>query len=466
MRYLMGTGLALFCLAWGLPASTQDVLGEYEESIIGYSDSRDLADPVSLLQRKIEAGKVRLKQEPSRGYLASLLRQFGIAVDSQTLVFSKTSTQKDHINPKSPRALYFNDTVYVAWVPGSEDIDVTAVDPKKGPVFFTLSQQSEARPRFVRRADCMQCHLGPKTLHVPGVFVRSNFTAPDGTPLSQITDFVSGHNSPLKDRWGGWYVTGTHANDVHLGNLTVPNRENLDKVDLAAGGNITSLADRFDTSRYLSPGSDIVALLVLEHQIRMQNYITQANYETRYALHERKQLKETSGPQYAWTKRRIAVAGEALLTYMLFRDEAALKGEVRGTSNFARDFPKTGPRDRTGRSLRDFDLKTRLFRYPCSYLLYSPSFDALPDEMRAYLYRRLYEVLSGKERSGLYASLTAEDREAVFAILLDTKPDFAAFVKAKRLALPSSPAFRFFGHILVDREDDLCENGARREMRP
>jgi hypothetical protein len=434
-RMVYGAGLAgsvflaLLLLAWGLPASPQRVLEEPEESIIHYSESQDLADPVSRLQKKITDGKTKLEYEGSHGYLASLLNHLGIPAASQSLVFSKTSSQNDHISPKTPRALYFNQEVYIAWVPGGEVIDIAAVDPNKGPVFFTLSQSREERPRFVRRDDCMRCHLGSKTLDVPGLFVRSNFTAPDGAPLSQITEFVSGHNSPLKDRWGGWYVTGTHANDVHLGNITVADRRNLDKVDLTIGGNITSLQDRFDTTRYLSPGSDIVALLVLEHQIRMQNYLTRANYETKYALADRRRFKDTSSPQYAWTQQRISAAGEALLTYMLFRDEAPLKGEVKGTSTFASDFTKVGPRDRKGRSLRDFDLKTRLFRYPCSFLIYSQAFNALPEMMKDYLYRRLREVLSGKDRSRMYATLSAGDRKAVFAILLDTKPEFAAWIK-------------------------------------
>jgi hypothetical protein len=419
----------LLLLTLGLPAFPQRVLEEYEENIVHYSRSDDLADPVSRLQKKIGDGNTKLEYETSRGYLASLLKQLGISAASQTLVFSKTSSQNDHISPKTPRALYFNDEVYIAWAQGGEVIDVAAVDPHKGTVFFTLSQNPVERPRFVRRDDCMRCHLGPKTLNVPGLFVRSNFTAPDGTPLSQITEFVSGHNSPLKDRWGGWYVTGTHANDVHLGNITVPDRQNLDRVNLAAGGNVTRLGDRFDTARYLSPGSDIVALLVLEHQIRMQNYLTRANFETRFALHERRQLKDITGPQYAWTKQRIVAAGEALLMYMLCRDEAALKGEVRGTSTFARDFPRAGPRDRKGRSLRDLDLKTRLFRYPCSFLIYSRAFDALPGEMKAFLYGRLYEILSGKDKSRRYATLSARDRKAILTILLDTKPDFAAWIK-------------------------------------
>src|SRR5207249_5485249 len=113
-----------------------------------------------------------------------------------------------------------------------------------------------------------------------------------------------------------------------------------------------------------------------------------------------------------WSQERIALAGEMLLEYMLFRDEAQLKGPVSGTSAFAEEFERRGPRDSKGRSLGEFDLHTRLFRYPCSFMVYSPAFDSLPQAMKTYLWGRLEQILTGNDKSATYASLKTEDRQA------------------------------------------------------
>ena len=278
--------------------------------------------------------------------------------------------------------------------------------------------------------------------------------------------FVNGHNSPLEERWGGWYVTGTHAGASHLGNtfVTVAAHRQNPTADIqtpGVGTNVTDLRGRFDTKRYLSRHSDLVALMVLEHELRMHNLITRANYETRLALdqemahltqlNELNELNELTGLKGLteltgvtevvgsgpvsdgglsdWTQQRIAIAGEMLLEYLLFRNEAVLKGPVKGTSAFAREFQRGGPRDSKGRSLRQLDLKTRLFRYPCSFLIYSAAFDALPQEMKNYVWRRLEEILSGRDRSDTYANMAAEDRQAVLEILYDTKPEFRQWLR-------------------------------------
>ena len=202
-------------------------------------------------------------------------------------------------------------------------------------------------------------------------------------------------------------------------------------LDVSTGGNIINLSNHCDLSTYLSPHSDIVALLVLEHQVRMQNLLTLANYETRYALAEQTAASNTNAAKYPapnapeWTQQRITLAGEKLLEYMLFRDEAELKGTVKGTSGFSEEFQKIEPVDSKGRSLRQFDLKKRLFRFPCSFLIYSPAFDALPQQMKNYLWQRLTQILTGADHSPTYASISPDDRQAILEILLDTKHDFA-----------------------------------------
>lgn len=396
----------------------ETILGPAEESVLRYEDSADLNDPVARLQRRLQKGQARLSYTNGHGYLPSLLQQLGISVTSQTLVFSKTSSQAAHTSPRTPRALYFNDQSYVGWVPGGETIDVVGVDSRKGPIFYTLEQRPEASPHFVRRNECLsQCHLGPKTQNVPGLFVRSILTTAEGRPRDEVRDFVSGHGSPLERRWAGWFVTGTHSGDQHLGNAWLPAGRPVSAVDLRPGSNVTDLRPFTETPLYLSPHSDTVALMVLDHSVRLQNLLTQATYETRLA-------QELPGGSPGDAPTRIARAGDALLTYLLFRDEAPLHGAVTGTSDFARDFALRGPRDHQGRSLREFDLQRRLFRYPCSYLIYSPAFDALPGAMKSYLYPKLRRILRGQESSGLFGSLTAADRTAVEEILRATKPEF------------------------------------------
>jgi len=418
----------------------QEILGEAQERIIHYGATDGLADPVTLLKNRLAKGTANLKFEPERGYLKPLLKELRVPVSSQVLVFSKTSSQHDQTSPQTPRAIYFSDNVSVGWVPGGAVIDLAAVDPGRGPIFYTLAQKPELGPRFERRADCMQCHFGNKTFFVPGLLVRSVYTSFDGTPLARVDGFISGHNSPLRDRWGGWYVTGTASDDFHLGNLFATNTNNPEQLDISAGVSLTDLRGRFDTTPYLSTHSDIVALLVLEHQVRMQNLITMANYETRYALSEQEvsvsyapiSLTQTAASD--WPQQRIALAGERLLEYMLFLDEAQLKGTVKGASTFAAEFQLAGPHDSKGRSLRQLDLKMRLFRYPCSFLIYSDAFEALPLQMKNYVWQRLEQILTGKDNSPSYALMSAADRQAVLEILRETKPEFAKWLRAQTFA--------------------------------
>ena len=405
-------------------------LPDFEEKIIGYDRTEELVDPVALLNKQVEAGSVKFAFEDRLGYLNAVLKQFKVPVSSQTLVFSKTSCQAEFTSPKTPRALYFNDNVYVGFAQGDDMLDVIAIDPNKGPIFYVLEQRPDGKPLFKRASSCMGCHLSLKTQNVPGLMLRSNFTASDGRAMSQVNDFIGGHNSPLDQRWGGWFVTGTHAGDGHLGNMFVNERVPPTKLDLKKTSNITDLSPFMDTSKYPSPHSDTVALLVLDHANRMQNLLTRAQYETSFALHDRAAKNATA----SWSDQRVAIAGEVLVAYMLMRDEPPLHGEVRGTSSFASEFAKLGPFDTKGRSLREFDLHTRLFKYPCSYQIYSEAFDALPAEMKAFIWKRLEEVLGGKEQSGQYAGFAASDRQAVREILLDTKPEYRAWVEKNSLA--------------------------------
>ena len=372
-------------------------------------------DPVAQLQARLDSGRERLDYEPGHGYLRSVLDKLRVPVSSQTLVFSKTSFQYRRITPDRPRALYFNDDVYVGQVHEGKALEFIAFDPRQGAIFYVLDEQQAERPTFQRaELDCTQCHVAAATRGVPGVLVRSVFPNPTGTQAALAPSFITGHQSPMRERFGGWYVTGSHGRARHMGNAVVRNREQPEDIDRDGGANVTDLSSRIDTARYLTPHSDIVAQLVQAHQTQLHNLITLTNYQTRLAHYANPDANGAPREQY----ERPA---EELVRYLLFANEAPLEDPVRGTSGFAEEFAARGPRDPKGRSLRDFDLQTRIFKYPCSYLIYSDAFDAIPEPAKSYVYRRLYAVLSGHDTSSDFARLSVADRTAALEILIATK---------------------------------------------
>jgi hypothetical protein len=390
-------------------------------------------DPISRLQKRIDAGEATLHFEERRqGYLASVLKELNVPVSSQMLVFSKTSFQRRYISPHAPRAVYFSDDMYVGWVQGGKVLEFSAVDSQQGAIFYSLQQKSSGGVKFTRHThECTQCHASSLTQGVPGHVIRSVYAAPDGMPLFGAGTFISKPSSPIEKRWGGWYVTGTHGKHLHMGNLVVRHSDDIGQLDFSTGANVTDLSQLIDTTPYLSPHSDIVALMVAEHQTQMHNAITHAGFEARIAIHYQKAinkaLNESDSYRSPGTLGRIASAGDKLLKQMLFVGETSLQGPIVGTSEFATEFAKRGPSDSKGRSLRDFDLKTRMFKYPCSYLIYLESFDMLPPVVKQHVYRRLWEVLTGKETGEEFAHLSGDDRKSILEILLETKtglPDY------------------------------------------
>jgi hypothetical protein len=337
----------------------------FDEDTIHYSKV-DPAGPVARLQQRIDRGEAHLSFDPQSGYLLSLLEALNISRSSQMLVFSKTSFQRERISPATPRALFFNDAVYVGFIPGSPLMEVSMADPQLGGVFYSLEQSPAAKPRFVRNDQCLECHASAKSMGVPGHLVRSFATDENGSvDLNDGTSEVD-DRTPITDRWGGWYVTGAHGAQTHRGNLFGKAAFDRQQREPNFLGNLTDLGRFFDIGRYPQPTSDIAALLVLEHQTHMHNFITRLHYETTLALE-----------QYGHINYLKNIS-EAFLKYLLFIDAAPLNSPIKGTSGFAEQFEQLGPKDKQGRSLRQFDLGTRLFKYPCSYLIYSEAFDALP----------------------------------------------------------------------------------------
>ncbi len=413
----------VFLSAMIAPATAQL---DFEQAPINYGKA-PTHDAVTRLQKQLDAGQVTLEHDEQHGYLKSLLELLDVPVSSQVLVYSKTSFQLRRISPRTPRALYFNDESHVGWVQRGEAIEIMATDPQQGEIFYTLSQTKSDHPKFVRdQGQCIICHASSRTEGVPGGLVRSVVVNSAGRPQFGAGTFTIDHRSPFDRRWGGWYVTGTHGAMRHMGNVFATSRVRPEELDREAGANMTDLTDRFDTEAYLTPHSDVVALMVLEHQTRMQNLITRASHEARSAAHHdgimNAALDRPADHVSDTTRRRVQSVSEKLVKYLLFAEEFTLTSPVRGTSDFAEQFTARGPKTADGRSLRDFDLQTRMFRYPCSYLIYSKSFDELPAPVRQHVITRLDEVLTGEDQSEDFAHLSEEDRRAIREILLETKP--------------------------------------------
>ena len=397
--------------------------------------TRIRTDRVAQLNARLRTGDAQLAFDGQRGFLPAVLDALDVPVESQTLVFSKTSLQSDFIGPDNPRAIYFNDDVAVAWIRGAPAIELAALDPEQGVMFYALSQRRRARG-FQRPRSCLECHVSDETLGVPGLAVGSAVIDPEGVPYVSIP---VDQRTPISSRWGGWYVTGETGLGPHVGNTVATDPDEPMLLEDEANFNLPTVEDRFDTSGYLTPYSDIAALMVLEHQTHMTNLLTRTGWEFRVAAYEGRLTRGLfRAPRPAGGEATSRAAGEdatlretvtVLVDYMLFVDESPLADRMQGTAGFEAAFETRGPFDRRGRTLREIELDLRLFRYPCSYMIYTAAFDALPAAAKDAVYRRLWQVLSGADRDSRYEHLTRVDRQAIVEILRDTKPDLPDYYR-------------------------------------
>jgi hypothetical protein len=423
----------------GLLAGSVAVFGIYAITVVAqlpdsFVASRDhpsieyskgpVTDRVADLNRKIQDGLVRLRFDGpgASGYLRSTLDALNVPVESQVAVFAQNSSQGDLIGLKNPRAIYFTDSVAVGFVRGGKAIEVAALDPRQGVIFYTLDQTPADVPQFVRNDQCLACHLSWNTRGVPGLFVVSMLTLPEDKN-AYASGFVSDHRTSFDTRWGGWYVTGSLGSIRHMGNLPV---STMTTPAEPTAHTLDSLIGRFDTAGYLSPYSDVAALMVLEHQTHMTNLITRLGWEARLAAYDAR-MDTTPLPRApgARTQKntRVEDAAVDLVDYALFVYEELPRDRIRGSSGFAEKFSALAPADRKGRSFRQLDLDRRLLRYPCSYMIYSDAFNALPAAAKDRVYQRMWQVLSGQDKSARYARLLPADRQAIVDILRETKKD-------------------------------------------
>ena len=410
-------------------ASTLQADDDFEHPPISYQESPS-RDPVARLLERIQSGDESLVPDSNGNYLKSLLHALNVPETSQCLVFSKTSMQILHIGPRTPRAIYFNDSIYVGMVVGSPILELAAMDPQLGSVFYTL-ERDEKSFRIIRdRGQCLSCHATSRTERVPGVLVRSIYSDRSGRPRSGSSTYITDHRSPLEQRWGGWYVTGQHGTMRHLGNIFADDRDDPQKVDMEAGANCDQLPKAIHVSEYLQDTSDIVALMVLEHQTRVHNLITRANYESRQATYLDRSMNVALGRASDFvsesTQRRVASVGEALLGGLLFAYEVELSSPVEGSRGFVQEFQARGPVDSKGRSFYQLDLKRRMFRYPCSFLILSEHFEGLPEPVSHYVRSRLREILAGKSKLPQGVRLSKPELDSIRVMLNEFKPGWLA----------------------------------------
>jgi hypothetical protein len=420
------------------PAPDAPLPYDTEYPFIGYAGKAQ-HNPVARLEERLARGEVRLTWRAPRGYLDSLLKVLDIDKSSQTLLYSKTSLQSDYIDAATPRAMYFNDDSYVAWIPGAPLIEIATMDSVLGQVFYTLDNTGKSTPpshggaavKLVREnALCLQCHDTYSLLGggVPRFIFLSTIVSVAGDTLTGGPGVETTDETPVEDRWGGWFVTGHEGHLQHRGNVLVHDPGELADPAKGRHRDIVNVDGLVDTHDYLTNKSDIVALFVLEHQVHIKDLITRVSYKSRSVL-----MRQLGAAPEARTWDELPPAAqklvrpmlEALVRALLFVHAAPIDGPVSGSSGFDAWFQRQGPRDGQGRSLRELDLTTRLFRYPLSYVIYSEAFDGLPGYAQDYVYHRIADVLKGKETGADFAHLDASLRKAILEILLATKPAFA-----------------------------------------
>ncbi len=376
--------------------------------------SRPTTDRVARLKQALTQNGRSLQRDARTGYLRSVLEALGVPVDSQLLVFSKTGVQRAFTNPQNPRALFFDQSVAVGYAPGAPVIEIAAHDPQQGVVFYTFDQAAAA-PVFTRRTSCLTCHVSASTLDVPGMIVRSNTVGDDGNVMPRIGSRDVNHQTPHPDRWGGWFVTSEdaappYAQMAHGGNITFSGRG-----DTSNQVFVDWLNSSPETRGYPSSSSDIVGLLVFDHQMHAINLLTRLNWESRVAS----RISDAGASNGA--VRRLV---DELAEYLLFADEAPPLVPLTPRPGFAASLESKIPKDHRGRSFGQLDMVNRLLRYSCSYMVYSEAFNGLSPAVKEAVYRRMVDVLSRSDPPATRARLTADDRRAILEILRDTKPDF------------------------------------------
>ncbi|MGL6075109.1 MAG: hypothetical protein ACRC8S_13195 [Fimbriiglobus sp.] len=403
---------------------------DLERPPIRYSTAAP-ANAVSRWEEANAKAELPLRYRDGLGYLPDVLKALDVPVSSQMLVFTRTSLQRSRISPRTPRAIYFNDEVSVGFCRNGDVLEIAATDDHLGTVFYTIDQSREERPKFVRQTEtCLICHGSSRNQGFPGHLHRSVWSDTRGEPIFSRGTKTVDQTTAIQDRWGGWYVTGKTGQQTHMGNQVIGGWAWQDPKNPIDFANVLSLKRFFTAGSYLSEHSDVVALMVHAHQGEAHNRLTRAGFQTRLALHEQAELNKALGEKpntrLESITRRIGWACEPVVEYFFFCDEAEITEPITGSTTFAEEFQARGPFDSKKRSLRELDLKKRLFRYPLSYTIYGRAFHHLPTEAKDRIWQRLNEILTGQDKTERFSHITPTDRQAIREILIATHPEIPA----------------------------------------
>ena len=398
---------------------------DYELEPHGYF-SKDAKDPVTLLMKRVQRGEVLIKEPNGKPLVERLLRELGLNKDTQVLVFSRTSLQRREVSYSNPRALYFNESVYLGWMPNGR-IEIASFDPELGPIFYFQRELDDASsPLLARTRSCLGCHAGDATNFLPGSLGRSVYPDKSGRSLRSIDDYRrSGHHIPLHDRYGGWFVSGNHGAMRHMGNAIASREGGKITIDREQFANLEKLDRFFSTEAYPAPGSDIAALLVFDHQVTMHHRLVEAAYRARQSLFDSKlDPKETDVSKLSKGRStdEFLEGRDKVVDYLLFRDETPIP-KVSCDPAFQRAFSANRIADRRKRSLKDLRLDGRIFENRCSYMIYSPTFDQFPPMLKGAIYARIHEILTSPKPVEGFDYLGKEEKRRILEILDETKED-------------------------------------------
>ena len=372
------------------------------------------SDRFTRIKDDLESGRIALDRTSEKAFVVSLLHVLNVPASSQMLVFSTPSLQLRFISPSNPRALFFTDDVYVGFIPGGR-VEIVSLDPELGAIFSIFDIPRDTQPVRIERSErCMNCHAAADTGFVPGLLMKSVIPGPAGGSLTAYRIEQTGHGIPFDQRFGGWYVTGNPPIAGNLANFIGRFSEGvLTKQAIEPG-------TRFDFARYPVATSDVLPQLLLEHQAGFVNRVVEASYRARTALHA------SGGALSREQADELDAQARIVTRYVLFADEVALPPDgVVGDEVFKKDFLVAQRNAANGGALREFDLRTRLFKRRCSYMVYSVVFAGLPPPMKQRIFKRLGEALSVEKPDAEYAYLPQDEKLAIRAVLKSTLTDLS-----------------------------------------
>jgi hypothetical protein len=399
--------LFLFAAMLAVPAAeAAKRLRDFEKPPHNYWQ-RAPQDQFTKIKADLESGKVKLDRTSEKAFVVSLLAALDISPATQTLVYSTTSLQLSRISPRNPRAIFFNEDVYVGWVPRGQ-IEIASIDPALGGIYYIFNiprnPRASAPIRIERSTRCFNCHAEFENGRVPGLLLKSVVPGPGGGSLESFYGDITGHSIPLKDRFGGWHLTGKHGITEHWGNMV----GTLSPAGLKKFANPPGRQFRWDT--YPVATSDVLAHLLHEHQVGFVNRAIKATYDTRAAL--------AAGDAQAMIAKHAAI----LTRYLLFADEAKFPvGGIGGDALLKKYFAGRARRTKAGLSLRDFDLRTRIFKHRCSYMIHSAAFTGFPAPLKQQIFEEIRAALNPTKAHPASAHLPAAEKRTIAAILSATK---------------------------------------------